>query len=110
MNNRNWIAVFLGLACLVLFVSVMGASGNWLNNSTENNGTSPQQINKTLNNMGNNNPPQDGNLPTEINADELTNKINDTTNNQNGDNTQNMPKISMPQMDANQMNTPQMKP
>jgi len=110
MNNRNWIAVFLGLACLVLFVSVMGASGNWLNgnNNNTNNGATPQQINQTVRDMDNNTAPKDGNMPTEIDADTLTEDITGTNNNNNGNNNnaannqntnnQSMPKISIPQI------------
>jgi len=91
MNNRNWIAVFLGLACLVLFVSVMGASGNWLNgnNGENNNDTNPQQINQTIRNMDKNTAPQDGSMPTEIDANGMTNKITDTTNNASSPNSSN---------------------
>jgi len=106
MNNRNWIAVFLGLACLVLFVSVMGASNNWLtgNNSGTNNGATPQQINQTVRDM--NKAPQDGNMPTEIDANNMMEDItgNDTTNKTNNSDTtnnnkdQNMPSISLPQI------------
>ena len=110
MNNRNWIAVFLGLACLVLFVSVMGASGNWLNgnNNGNNNGATPQQINQTVRDM--NTVPKDGNMSTEIDANKIT---DDMTGNTNGNNDTNkntndtnrndnsgmeLPNIIMPQM------------
>ena len=113
MNNRSWIAVFLGLACLVLFVSVMGASGNWLNNNNgENNGMNPQQINQTVRDMDNNTA-ADPNTPTKIDANGITDNItntmigrdganantNDTPNNDADNNTaNNMPKVNMPQM------------
>ena len=87
MNNRNWIAVFLGLACLVLFVSVMGASGNWLmgNNNNANNGTTPQQINQTVRDMGNGaTTTPDQNVPTKIDASGMTSTI--MNNNQNDQN------------------------
>ena len=62
MNNKNWIAIFLGLACLVLFVGVFSASGNFMNNNNgtngTNNGTTPQQISQTIRNMDNNKAPQ----------------------------------------------------
>ena len=107
MNNRNWIAVFLGLACLVLFVSVMGASGNWLNgdNTRNNNGATPQQINQTVRDM--NTAPKDGNMPTEIDANRITDDItgnanennNNNANNATNDNNKlNLPSITMPQM------------
>jgi len=82
MNNRNWIAVFLGLASLVLLVSVMGASNNWMNDGTNNNGsTVPQQINQTVRGMDSANK---DNLPTKINGDEmLDNMSNEMTNDMN---------------------------
>jgi len=90
MNNRNWIAVFLGLACLVLFVSVMGASNNWLNDNNRNNGTTPQQINQTVRNMDNNNTaPKDGSMSTEIDANKITDTITDTSNDNQSSNTTN---------------------
>ena len=73
MNNKNWVAVFFGLAALVLFVSVMGASNNWMNNGT-NNDTVPQQINQTVRGMDNTNK---DNLPTKIDGNEI---LNDMTN------------------------------
>ena len=80
MNNKNWIAVFLGLASLVLLVSVMGASNNWMNNGT-NNGTVPQQINQTVRGMDSTNK---DNLPTKIDGNEMldnmSNGINNLTN------------------------------
>jgi len=96
MNNKNWIAVFLGLAALVLFVGVFSASNNFMgnNNGEQNNGTTPQQINQTIRNMDNNKAP-DGTLPTEINGNEMMDKVKDTTtapnntNNQNTNNNQN---------------------
>ena len=76
MNNRNWIAVFLGLACLVLFVSVMGASGNWLNNNTNNSrGTTPQQVTQTVRDMNQNTAPKDGNMPTELDANQISDTL-----------------------------------
>lgn len=81
MNNKNWIAVFLGLASLVLLVSVMGASNNWMNNGTNNGGTVPQQINQTVRGMDSTNK---DNLPTKIDGNEMldnmSNGINDLTN------------------------------
>ena len=109
MNNRNWIAVFFGLAALVLFVGVFSASGNWMNNNdaNKNNGASPQQISQTLPNVDNNKAP-DGTLPTEINSSgimsttqsamsNMTN-TNNTTNNQNDKNSSmlNMPSALLP--------------
>ena len=80
MNNRNWIAVFLGLASLVLLVSVMGASNNWMNDGT-NNGTVPQQINQTVRGMGT--PNNNENMPTKIDGNEIldnmTNDMNTTS-------------------------------
>ena len=76
MNNKNWIAVFFGLAALVLFVSVMGASNNWMNNGA-NNGTVPQQINQTVRGMDNANK---DNLPTKIDGNEI---LNDMSNGMN---------------------------
>lgn len=104
MNNRNWIAVFLGLACLVLFVSVMGASGNWLNNNNRNNGTTPQQITQTVRDMDKNTAPQDGSMQTEIEPNGLMEDITGVTNNNNtnGNNennaNQNMPKLNIPKI------------
>ena len=90
MNNKNWIAIFFGLAALVLFVGVFSASNNFMgnNNGAQNNGTTPQQINQTIRNMDNNKAP-DGTLPTEINGNEMMNKMKDTTdpNNMNDKNT-----------------------
>ena len=82
MNNRNWVAVFLGLACLVLFVSVMGASGNWLNNNNgeNNNSVVPQQINQNVRGMDNNTAPDDGSMPTEIDANKITDDMGNTAN------------------------------
>ena len=101
MNNRNWIAIFLGLACLVLFVGVFSASGNWMNNNntTRNNGTTPQQISQTIRNMDTNKSP-DGTLPTEIDASEIvnTNDQNQGTNNQNTQNQQSSNILNMPSM------------
>ena len=111
MNNRNWIAVFLGLACLVLFVSVMGASNNWLtgnNTGNTNNGATPQQINQTVRNMDSNTAPPDGTMQTEIDANKMTDTIKDTMKNDNTENTQtaentnnnqqSMPKLAMPKI------------
>ncbi len=93
MNNRNWIAVFLGLACLVLFVSVMGASGNWLNsNSGKNNGNvTPQQINQTIKGMET---PPSGNVSTKIDASNITSQVSENVQNMEN----NISKISVPQM------------
>ena len=121
MNNRNWVAVFLGLACLVLFVSVMGASGNWLNNNNgeNNNGMNPQQVTQTVRDMNKNSTPSQD-TPTKIDANGLTDNITDTltgrdgsvntndtnnnnTNTANGNNNKNM-------LDIPQVNMPQMKP
>ena len=90
MNNKNWIAVFLGLAALVLFVGVFSTSNNFMgyNNGEQNNGTTPQQINQTIRNMDNNKAP-DGTLPTEINGNEMMDKIQDTTTDPNNTNNQN---------------------
>jgi len=87
MNNRNWIAVFLGLACLVLFVSVMGASGNWLNtNNGENNGMNPQQVTQTVRDMNSNSAPSQ-NVPTKIDASGVTDNITSTLTGRDGANT-----------------------
>ncbi len=93
MNNRNWIAVFIGLACLVLFVSVMGASGNWLNsNSGKNNGNmTPQQINQTIKSMET---PQNGNVSTKIDTSNITSQASENAQNM-GSNTS---KMSIPQI------------
>lgn len=104
MNNKNWIAVFFGLACLVLFVSVMGASGNWMNNQNgRNNGTNPQQINETIRGMNDNTAPD--NAPTKIDSNGITdtltgdnNNNNDNTNNAKDNPTQNTPNLILPQM------------
>lgn len=100
MNNRNWIAIFLGLACLVLFVSVMGASNNWLNgnNNGTNNGTVPQQINQTVRDM--NKAPEDGKMSTEIDANSMMSNITGTQSNSNSNNanTDKMPSIKLPQL------------
>lgn len=54
MNNKSWIAIFLGLACLVLFVSITGTSNNWLNSGKNINSATPQQINQTIRGIENN--------------------------------------------------------
>lgn len=101
MNNRNWIAIFLGLACLILFVSVFSASGNWMNNNntTRNNGNTPQQISQTVRNMDNNKAP-DGTLPTEIDANNLTTQNNQDQNTQNQSSSKllDMPNVKVPSM------------
>jgi len=48
VNNRNWLMVFFGLACLVLLVGVFTTSTTLPNGTTRDNGLSPQQINQTL--------------------------------------------------------------
>ena len=68
MNNKNWIGLFFGLACLVLLVGVVSVSGT-MNNTGRNNTTTPQQINKNLMT----DKPQDGTLPTEINSNDIMN-------------------------------------
>ena len=101
MNNKNWIAMFFGLACLVLLVGVVSVSGT-MNNAGRNNGTTPQQINQNLMNTQ----PKTSNLPTEINANDIINNTSSpspspTTSpinnmldiNKNGNQ---MPKISVP--------------
>jgi len=101
MNNRNWIAVFLGLACLVLFVSVMGAAGNWTTNNNANNGTTPQQINQTVRGLNNNTAKPGEKLPTEIDASQITSQVtgnssanaNETNNENSG-----LGEILMPKM------------
>ena len=113
MNNRNWIAVFLGLAVLVLFVSVMGSTNNWLNsNNGENNGMNPQQINQTVRGMDNNTVPNQD-FPTKIDANGITDSMtgngqdntnnttntNDTPNNGADDkNALDVPQINMPML------------
>ena len=108
MNNRNWIAVFLGLACLVLFVGVFSASGNWMNNNNktnQNNGATPQQISQTIKNVDNNKAP-DGTLSTEIDAnkivDQTSNMLNPNNQNsqstQNGQNSNILSNVKMPNM------------
>ena len=89
MNNKNWIAAFLGLACLALFVTVMGASGNWLNNNNPqgNNGTTPQQVTQTIRGMNNNSVPNE-NMPTKIDANGVTDTLTDDDSN-NGENNNN---------------------
>ena len=101
MNNKNWIAIFFGLACLVLFVGVVSVSGT-MNNTGRNNAT-PQQITQNLMTSQ----PKDGTLPTEINTNDIMNNtaspspspsatpnnILDMNNNGNQDK---MPKITMP--------------
>ena len=73
MNNRNWVAVFLGLACLVLFVGVMGVSGNWTsNNSRKNNGVTPQQVNQTVKGM---NTRPNGNTLSQIDASSVISQV-----------------------------------
>lgn len=103
MNNRNWIAIFLGLACLVLFVGVFSASGNFMNNNndTRNNGTTPQQISQTIRNMDNNKAP-DGSLPTEIDTNKITNSSSQTSSTQNSQNQQNSNILNMPSMNMPQ--------
>ena len=76
MNNRNWIALFFGLASLVLLVGVVSVSGTMGGNG-RNNTTSPQQINQNMMTTQ----PKDGKLPTEINTQDIINK--DTTPNTN---------------------------
>lgn len=68
MNNKNWIGLFFGLACLVLLVGVVSVTGT-MNNNTGRNNTTPQQINQNLMT----DKPKDGNLPTEINANDMMN-------------------------------------
>ena len=68
MNNKNWIGLFFGLACLVLLVGVVSVTGTMNNNSTRN-GATPQQIYQNLMT----NKPKDGKLPTEINANDIMN-------------------------------------
>lgn len=100
MNNKNWIAMFFGLACLVLLVGVVSVSGTM--NNTGKNGTNPQQINQNLMNTQ----PKTSNLPTEINSNDILNNTSSPspspTNspmnnmmdmNRNGNQ---MPKISVP--------------
>ncbi len=96
MNNKNWIAVFLGLACLVLFVSVMGVSNNWTgkNSTMKNNNSSPQQINQTINRMDNGNSTQNNKMPEEIDASGLTSQITNNGNTSGINNMENMSKIS----------------
>lgn len=48
MNNRNWLAVFFGLACLVLLVGVFTVSTTLPDGTRGNSGMSPQQINQSL--------------------------------------------------------------
>ena len=102
MNNKNWIAMFFGLACLVLLVGVVSVAGT-MNNTGKNNGTTPQQINQNLMNTQ----PKNSNLPTEINKNDIINNTSSPspspTNspmnnnilaiNKNGNQ---MPKISVP--------------
>jgi len=118
MNNRNWIAVFLGLACLVLFVSVMGASGNWLNNNNgeNNNGMNPQQINQTVRDMDNNTTPNQD-IPTKIDTNGITDNITDTmigrdggNNTANTNDTPNNGADNNTALDVPQVNMPQMNP
>ncbi|MBP3285249.1 MAG: hypothetical protein J6M02_07120 [Clostridia bacterium] len=84
MNNKNLLMVFFGLACLVLLVGVFTASTTLPNGTNKNNGMNPQQINQTLPNTtspkASNNAnmknaiteqPKDGQLPTEINPNQL---------------------------------------
>lgn len=101
MNNRGWIAMFFGLACLILLVGVVSISGT-MNNT--NNGATPQQINQNLLNTQ----PKTSNLPTEINKNDILNNTSspspspsespiinmpDMKNNGNE-----MPKIEIPNM------------
>lgn len=67
MNNKNWLGLFFGLACLVLLVGVVSVTGTM--NNTGRNNTTPQQINQNLMT----DKPQDGNLPTEINTNDIMN-------------------------------------
>ena len=67
MNNKNWIGLFFGLACLVLLVGVVSVTGTM--NNTGRNNTTPQQINQNLMT----DKPQDGKLPTEINTNDMMN-------------------------------------
>lgn len=67
MNNKNWIGLFFGLACLVLLVGVVSVTGTM--NNTGRNNTTPQQINQNLMT----DKPQDGKLPTEINTNDIMN-------------------------------------
>lgn len=48
MNNRNWLTVFFGLACLVLLVGVFTVSTTMPDGTRGNSGMSPQQINQSL--------------------------------------------------------------
>lgn len=115
MNNRSWIAVFLGLACLVLFVSVMGASGNWLNNNNgENNGMNPQQVSQTVRDMNANSTPNQ-NVPTKIDASGLTDNITNTMTGRDGANTNtndtpNNDADNNTMLDMSQVNMPKMNP
>lgn len=103
MNNKNWIAVFFGLAALVLFVGVFATSNNFMgnNNGAQNNGTTPQQINQTIRNMDNNKAP-DGTLPTEINGNEMMDKMQNTMTNPNNTTNQNN---TIPNTNNDQNNT-----
>lgn len=77
MNNRNWVALFFGLASLVLLVGVVSVSGTMGGNG-RNNTTAPQQINQNMMTTQ----PKDGKLPTEINTQDIMN--NGATPNANG--------------------------
>lgn len=100
MNNRNWIAVFLGLACLVLFVSVMGASNGWLNNNKGNDNMNPQQINQTISNMETT---PNENTSTKLNTSQMTNNQDNTLDSKNSEKPSNaldVPQINMPNLNS----------
>lgn len=103
MNNKTWIGLFFGLACLVLLVGVVSVSGT-MNNTGRNNTTTPQQINQSLMSK-----PKDGTLPTEINTNDMMNNQNSpspsptTTSDSsifdmNGNNPNQSPIIDVPNM------------
>lgn len=108
MNNRNWIALFFGLACLALLIGVFAVSdpiGNAGNNTT-----TPQPINQNLMTT----PPNTTNTPTKINANDIVNNTttpdgtqNNTTNQGPDPNNANNPENSPNNM-TNGLNMPQM--